>query len=109
MNKLTKKVAERIAAKIKEQYNWIENQENTVTESILGDVNQYDLRQNIQALETGKRTLTALKDHFEEFAGISYDDYCATNPEAVKVKTAEEKLLEAIKEIINGKEPQEAS
>lgn len=100
LNKVTEAIALKVHQKIQEQVSWIEQQENQVTESIIGvSKNGYDLRQNIQALGTGKATLSYLKEHFEAFVGISYDEYCeGVNIE--KVLTPEEKLLLAIKELM---------
>lgn len=103
LNKLTAQVAKQIHSAIIEQVEWIKNQEEVVTKSVMGNtINGFNLRQNVQALETGKSTLSHLKTHFESFTGITYDSYCeGINVE--KVITPEEKLLEAIKELVSNK------
>jgi hypothetical protein len=92
-------VAERMHLSIQEQVMFVKRQESIVNECLIGlKPNPYDLRQNIQALETGKSSMSALKGMFQTHIGISYDDYC-DSIEVEKVVTAEERLIQAIKDI----------
>lgn len=110
LNKITQAIAERIHLKIKQQVNWIKDQDKVVTENILGNsTNTFDLRQNVQALKTGENTLTYLKETFESTVGISYDAYVESIGEK-KITTPEEKFLNAIREVVRTEiHPKEAA
>ena len=101
---LQAKVAIKIAGKIAEQETWIKSQESQVLDAILGDSKTgYDLRQMVQALNTGKMTQQALTNHFVELVGITYEDYTKLDDKAVKIVSPEEKLLQAISNLIDSK------
>lgn len=98
---LQERAAVKIAGYIKAQQTWITQQEAKLADTVLGlNVSDYDLRQLVAGLRTGKETLSYLKSYFLQFVGMDYDTYCEQNPEAIKVVTPEEKLLEAIKGLI---------
>ena len=100
LSKFQLNMAERISAKIKTQHEWVSAQEQVVFNAVIGEQTPFDLRQCVQALETGKSTLKALKVCFEEAVGVDYDTYCVENITAKPVVTAEDKLLAAIKELL---------
>lgn len=92
-------VAEKMHHSIQAQVTFVKAQEVAVNEILIGmKPNPYDLRQNIQALETGKTSMSALKVMFQTHIGISYDDYC-DSIDVEKIVTAEERLVQAIKDI----------
>lgn len=80
MNKYVKIVANRLHKLIQEQQDWIEKQEFIVDEFIATGVNpevnqKWDLRQCIQALNTGKMTQQTLLDKFDQEIGMPYSQY----------------------------------
>jgi hypothetical protein len=100
LNKLQTIVADRLNSSIKEQNYWIKKQTKELDDSIIqGSSNGYNLRQTIQALETGKTTLTHLIATFEAYVGINYEDYCASIKEDV-IATPADLLLNGIKKIL---------
>lgn len=104
LNPLQLKVAENIAEKIKEQDVWIEKQEKIIIDSVLGSSKTgYDLRQTVQATNSGKLTRDALVNYFNQLVGITYEDYCKVNDKVVKVVTTEQALLNAISNLIDSK------
>ena len=101
LNELQASVAKRIHDSIMEQSNWVKSQQEALTNAVLtGSANGFNLRQNCQAMDSGERALSALKAHFKSFVGIEYDEYCI-GIEVAPVTTAEERLLSAIKELMN--------
>jgi hypothetical protein len=97
-------VAKQLAATITECQKYVVKQTEVVDMQLLGaKLNAFDLRQNIQALETGKRTLNHIINHFEENVGMTYDDYCTANPEVMKADRVEDMLLSAITQLIDSK------
>jgi len=103
MSKLTplqKSVAEKLNALIVEQNQWIEITNKEVQKGLIGCcTNGWNLRQNIQALNTGKLTLTALRDSFTENIGMPYEVYVEDNKKADK-PTIESRLATIIKDLI---------
>lgn len=98
LNPVLALVAERLHKLITEQVKWIETQDKLVTAFILtGNTNgnAFDLRQNVQALETGKNTLASLKNHFEAAVEMSYDEYCK-GINVATVLTTEERLVKTL-------------
>ena len=100
LSKLQMTAAKNIVGHITSQKKFIERQQEVVDKAVLGDMSsEYDLRQNIQCLETGKRTLEHLTAHFEEYVGCTYEQYCDENKIEV-VETPESKLVTAVKELV---------
>jgi len=98
---LAERAALKISGYIEKQVEWIGKQEEVLADTVLGkDVSQYDLRQIVAGIKTGKETLSYLKLYFEQFVGMTYDEYCEQHPEIAKIETPEEKLLQLIKEIV---------
>ena len=100
LSKLQETVAKNLVKYIEDQKSFIERSENTVTESLLGGgSSSYDLRQNIQCLETAKNTLHHLLTNFEEHVGVAYEAYCDAN-KIEKINSPIEDLTSAVKELI---------
>lgn len=98
---LAQRAANKMTGYIKDQVKWIKEQEEKLADAILGlNSTGYDLRQLVTGIKIGQETLNYLKIYFEQFVGISYDEYCTEHPEAMKIVTPDEKLLSAMKEFM---------
>lgn len=106
MNKYLKIVANRLHKVIQEQHEWIEMQEMIVDEFIATGVNpeqgsKWDLRQCIQALNTGKMTKDTLLSKFEQEIGMTYEQFIDEYQKESKVVVSEtDKLARKIAEFI---------
>lgn len=106
ISKLQKKAADKLSLQIVQQSNWVQEQESKTEDIIFSDSNVgsngYNLRQHVQALVAGKGALEYLLSCFKEYVGIEYKEYAEQNQITVKeIKTPEQRLLDAIKEVIS--------
>ena len=104
--KLINKVANNLDRMIQDQISWIEKQEEVVSEALLtghSGNNGYNLRQNIQALQTGKTTLVHLNSYFLDFTGQTHEEWIKENKkESKSMDTPSDLILKAINQLIAG-------
>jgi len=78
-NQFVERGAIKLLRQISEQNQWLQHQKQEVYNSLAQDrylsEGKWNLRQTIQAYNTGKRTLEGLREFFEEFTGKTPEKY----------------------------------
>jgi hypothetical protein len=94
-------VANKIHKSIVEQHEFIAKQDENIAECLIGDRhNGWNLRQNVQAGETGKEALKSLLKLFKDYVGVDHEEYLKHLKVEDKTQSVADKLMDAIKSAI---------